>query len=104
MPSRNKERGKEAERRVARQLGATRFPADTGGPLDAESDALAIQVKSSQRYPSDAILDALDTARAATPAGKLGVAVFERRGGSGRKRRTVVVVDIDDWVDWFGPS
>ena len=102
MGARQKAIGKEAERRIAKQLGAVRFPADAGGPLDAESDWLGIQVKSSERYPSDAILDALDTARNAVPDGKLGVAAFERRYGSGRPRRAVVVIDIEDWDLWFG--
>ena len=87
---------------MAKALGATRFPADSGGPLDAESDRLAIQVKSSQRVPSDAMLAALDTARHAAPDGKLGVAVFERRSGRGKRRRAFVAVDIEDWAAWFG--
>lgn len=98
----NKRIGKEAERRAAARLGAKRYPADTGGPIDAESATLAIQVKSSLRWPSDALLDALDTARRGAPNGKLGVALLERRYGQGKKRRAVVVVDADDWVEWFG--
>ena len=80
--ARNKVRAKQDERDVARILGGTRHPADTGGPEDVSHPEYAIQVKGGSAVVTETMREALGSARAAAVGtGKLpAVVLVDRRG------------------------
>jgi hypothetical protein len=94
---------KQAERDVARLLGGTRYPANSGGAVDVESAALVCQVKHRARA-SLAELEAwaLAVARAGTTRGKCGVLAVRRRAGRGRGTPWLFVLTHEAWQHWTG--
>lgn len=96
---RNKARGKRDELLAAKALGGARFPADSGGPVDVETDLLAVQVKGSQTVPSDRQLAALDSARGGAKGNQVGCAVFVRHQGVGREMRAVIMFDLHEFAE-----
>lgn len=98
----NRARGNAIERDVCRLLGITRVGhhgTETDGGTSEEW--LRVQVKSGGAYPGriDALLRALPAA-----AGQLRAVVHVTADGPGRRRRGLVTVDLDDFVEWFGSA
>ncbi len=84
---------KAEERVVARLIGGTRYPANSGGRIDAESPQIVAQVKHVKRL-SLAELEALAVEMATLGAkrGKAGVVLVKRRAGSGKPTHRLVVM------------
>ena len=95
----NRARGNAIEREIGHRLGLRRVGM-YGGPDDLSSEMFAVQVKSggsfSERYW--AWLKALPTNAGQTP-----LLVVTDAPGPGRRRRAVVVLDIEDWIAQHGP-
>ena len=96
------------EREVARRLGGSRFPANTGGPVDVSAPGVACQVKE-LRVCSLAELErlavAIDTvARAQVdpvtrePRPVTGIVVVKRSAGRGKETVPLVVLTLDAWT------
>jgi hypothetical protein len=100
-PRRNRDRGAEDEREVARRLGGRRHPANTGGPEDNEHDWLAIQTKGGKQVITQVIRDAMVSAKlAALGKNKLPcVALVDRRG---TRLGHYVLFEMDAFAAWFG--
>lgn len=94
----NRARGNAIEREVGRALGLRRV-GQYGGPDDLTSPLFAAQVKSggsfSERYWS--WLRAVPTSAGQTP-----LLVVTDAPGPGRKRRAIVVLDLEDWRELHG--
>jgi hypothetical protein len=95
----NRSRGNAFEREVAAKLNGKRV-GQYGGKTDAENDWIVAQCKVGTSYP-----ERIDRwLRALMPkADQLRAVVLGDSPGSGRgKRRTLIVLDFDEFVDWFG--
>lgn len=97
--SRNKARGKADERDVARILGGTRHPADTGGDEDVEHHELCIQVKGGLRVANDTIRNGLKAAQQ-KEGGKLPALVLVDRAGTRVSR--YILFDLQEFANWRG--
>lgn len=97
--TRNKARGKSDERDVARILGGTRHPADTGGDEDVEHHELAVQVKGGLRVANDTIRNGLKSAQS-KGNGKLPALVLVDRAGTRVNR--YILFDLQEFSDWRG--
>ena len=95
----NRARGNAIEREIGHRIGLRRVGM-YGGPDDLSGEMFAVQVKSggsfSERYW--AWLKALPVTASQTP-----LLVVTDAPGPGRKRRAVVVLDIEDWIALHGP-
>jgi hypothetical protein len=96
----NRARGNAIEREIGHRLGLRRV-GQYGGPDDLASEMFAVQVKSggsfSERYW--AWLKALPTNAGQTP-----LLVVTDAPGPGRKRRAVVVLTLESWIELHGPQ
>lgn len=96
----NRSRGNSIEREVGKRLGLRRV-GQYGGPEDLSGDLFAAQVKSggsfSERYW--AWLKAVPTNAGQTP-----LLVVTDAPGPGRRRRAIVVLDLEEWVALHGPT
>jgi hypothetical protein len=99
---RNRSRGNAIERSVGKQLGLKRV-GQFGGATDlGESrDPFMVSVKSGAGYFSERYWDQLK--RQPVAAGQTALLVVTDAKGSGHPRRAVVVLDLRDWIQWFGP-
>lgn len=91
-------RGNSFEREVAKRLNGQRV-GQFGGKTDVAADWIAVQCKVggaySERY--DAWL------RSITVKGdQLAALVVGDSPGPGTRRRTMIVLDLDDFIAWFG--
>ncbi len=84
---------KQFELEVARLLGGSRYPANSGGRVDVESESLVAQVKHVQRL-SLAQLEALavEMEEIGKERGKVGVVAVKRRAGRGHPTRTLIIL------------
>ena len=91
-------RGNAFEREVAKRLGARRV-GQYGGSDDVSADWVSVQCKVGGYYPEriDGWLRALPA-----NAGQLRAVVLGDAPGPGRRRRSLIVIDLDDFVAWFG--
>jgi hypothetical protein len=92
-------RGNAFEVEVAHKLGGRRV-GQYGDKVDVRVDGwLAIQCKNGAAYP-----ERLDGWLRSIPveAGVLRAVVLGDAPGPGRKRRTLIVLDLDDFADWYG--
>ena len=97
----NKQRGKADELRVARKLGCTRHPADTGGGEDLRHPELCFQVKGGLRVINSTIRDGMQAAKVeAVGLHKLPAVVVVDR--SGTRLREYVVFELEPWCAWYG--
>ncbi len=90
---------KHEERQVARLLGGSRYPANSGGRLDVEGPGIVAQVKHVQRL-SLAQLEALalEMGELGSQQGKVGLVVVKRRSGRGRETPRLVVMTEEMWL------
>jgi hypothetical protein len=91
-------RGNAYERSVAERLGARRV-GQYGGKADVESEWIAVQCKTGKSYP-----ERLDGWLRSIPfrAGQLRAVVVSDSPGPGHRRRELIVLDLGDFIDWYG--
>ncbi len=84
---------KATERDVARRLGGSRYPANSGGRVDVESESLVAQVKHVQRLSLAQLeLLAVEMEQIGKERGKVGVVAVKRRAGKGHSTRTLIIL------------
>ena len=89
---------KAEERHAAQMLGGTRYPANSGGLLDVESDAHVAQVKHVAQFSLRQLEDlALEMAAIGQERNKVGIVVVKRRAGKGRQTPRLIVLTEDAW-------
>ncbi len=95
MPDRS---WKQEERSVARLLGGSRYPANSGGRMDVEGSHVVAQVKHIRQL-SLAQLEALavEMEELGAEKGKLGLVVVKRRAGRGTATPRLVVMTQEVW-------
>ena len=97
--ARNKHRGAEDERRIARLLGAVRHKADSGGPEDLHHEWLSIQVKGGLTVMNNTLRAGVESARvAAAGTTKLPICAVVDRAGT--RLRYYVVLELEDFASW----
>jgi hypothetical protein len=93
-----RQRGNAFEREVAKMLNGARV-GQFGGKTDVATDWVAVQCKVggaySERY--DGWLRSIQT-----KGDQLAALVVGDSPGPGKRRRTIIVLDLDDFVSWFG--
>lgn len=89
---------KAEERHVARLLGGTRYPGNSGGRVDVEGPGIVAQVKHLKTC-SLAHLEALalELERIGHQKGKVGLLVVKRRAGRGQETPRLVVMTEAAW-------
>ena len=93
-------RGNSYEREVAKRLNGTRI-GWTGGPSDVSTGIYDIQCKVGGSYP-----ERIDGWLRKIPFRfeKLRGVVIGDSPGAGGKRRSVIVFDLDEFIDFYGES
>lgn len=91
-------RGNAFEREVAKRLGAQRV-GQFGGKQDVANDWIAVQCKVGTSYP-----ERLDGWLRSIPVkgDQLAALVVGDSPGAGTRRRAMIVLDLDDFISWFG--
>jgi hypothetical protein len=93
-----RQRGNSFEREVAKRLNGERVGM-FGGKTDVQADWIAVQCKVggsySERY--DGWLRSI-----AVKGDQLAALVVGDSPGAGKRRRTMIVLDLDDFIAWFG--
>ena len=91
-------RGNSFEREIAKRLGAARV-GQFGGKQDVANEWIAVQCKVGKSYP-----ERLDGWLRSIPVkgDQLAALVVGDSPGAGGRRRTMIVLDLDDFVQWFG--
>jgi len=96
---RARNRGNAYERDLANRLGGARV-GQYGTKVDVEADWIAVQAKVGRSYP-----ERLDGWLRAIPAdGRLRALVLGDSPGPGHKRRELIVLDLADFLDWYGKA
>lgn len=93
-------RGNAFEREIRERLGAdAKRTGQFGGKTDVEASWIAIQAKVGGAYPEriDGWLRSISV-----KGDQLQAVVLGDSPGPGSKRRTLIVLDFDSFVDWFG--
>ncbi len=97
---------KDAEREVARIMGARRLHAgEYDGPGDVDLDLQWAKVQVKQRRIPAWILDGYEQIHAAANGDfehGMGLVVLVDKPGPGKPRRIFVLQEIDEWVAWNG--
>ena len=93
-----RQRGNSFEREVAKRLGAARV-GQFGGKQDVANEWIAVQCKVGKSYPErrDGWLRSIPV-----NGDQLAALVVGDSPGLGGRRRTMIVLDLDDFVQWFG--
>ncbi len=93
-----RQRGNAYEREVAAKLGAKRVGM-FGGKQDVANDWIAIQCKVGKSYP-----ERLDIWLREVPVkgDQLRALVVGDAPGPGVRRRSLIILELDDFVAWFG--
>lgn len=97
---RSRNRGNAFEREIRERLGAdAKRTGQYGGKTDVEASWIAIQAKVGTAYPEriDGWLRSI-----AVKGDQLQAVVIGDAPGAGTKRRTIIVLDFDRFVSWFG--
>ena len=91
-------RGNAFEREVAKRLGAARV-GQFGGKQDVANEWIAVQCKVGKSYP-----ERLDGWLRSVPvkSDQIAALVVGDSPGAGARRRTMIVLDLDDFIAWFG--
>lgn len=96
----NRARGNAIEREIGHRLGLRRV-GQFGGADDLSADWMIVQVKSGTSFP-ERIWRWLQALPA--NAGQVRAVIMTDAPGPGRRRRAIVVLDIDDWIALHGPE
>ena len=94
----SRNRGNAYERSVAARLGVSRV-GQYGGKEDVAGDWIAVQVKNGTYYP-----ERIDGWLRSIPerADRLRAVVIGDAPGPGNRRRELIVLDLGDFVNWYG--
>ena len=93
----NRSRGNAYERAVAAKLGGLRV-GQYGGKSDVRTDGINVQVKCGSYFP-----ERIWSWLADLPAdGRLPAVVIGDAPGAGHKRRELICLDLDDFIDLMG--
>ena len=94
----NRQRGNAYERELTTRLGIQRV-GQYGGPEDVKGEWLIVQAKVGGYFPERpwGWLQALPA-----NADQLRAVVIGDAPGGGHRRREVVILDLQDFIDWFG--
>ena len=95
---RARNRGNSIERQMAARLGLRRV-GQYGGPDDLAGDLFAAQVKSGLSFP-ERLWKWLK--QVPTKAGQTALLVVTDAPGPGRRRRALVILDLDEWAALHG--
>jgi hypothetical protein len=96
---RARQRGNAYERSIAERLGGARV-GQYGTKVDVEADWIVVQAKVGKSYP-----ERLDGWLRALPKdGRLRALVVGDSPGAGHRRRELVVLDLDEFIEWFGKA
>ena len=95
---RARNRGNSFEREVAAKLNGKRV-GQYGGKTDVQSEWIAVQCKVGKSYPErmDGWLRAISV-----KGDQLAALVMGDSPGPGKRRRTMIILDLDDFIAWFG--
>ncbi|MCC6311382.1 MAG: hypothetical protein IT345_10750 [Trueperaceae bacterium] len=96
----NRQRGNAIEREMGKRLGLARV-GQYGGPDDLRGEMFAAQVKSGGAF-SERLWGWLKAVP--VKAGQTAILVVADTPGPGKRRRAMVMLDIDDWVDLHGDA
>lgn len=99
---RSRQRGNAFEREVRERLGAdAKRTGQFGGKTDVEASWIAVQCKVGGSYPEriDGWLRSISV-----KGDQLQAVVLGDSPGAGTRRRTIIVLDFDDFVQWFGKN
>ncbi len=94
----SRQRGNSWERELAQKLGGKRV-GQFGGKTDVEAPWLVIQAKVGGSF-SERYWGWLNELNA--KGDQLRALIVGDSPGAGTRRRAIVVLDLDDFVDWFG--
>lgn len=94
----NRSRGNAIERELGKRLGLRRV-GQFGGPEDLMNDLFSAQVKSGGAFP-ERLWSWLK--QVPTKAGQTALLIVADAPGPGRRRRGLVILDIDDWEPLHG--
>ncbi len=84
---------KQFEREAARLLGGQRYPANSGGRVDVETDDVVAQVKHRKTMSVPELERwAIEIEQIGAEKGKTGILVVKRRAGRGQPTRTLVIL------------
>jgi hypothetical protein len=97
-PARNKARGKQDERDVARIMGGERHPADTGGDEDVSHPLFAIQVKGGKTVVTQVMRDGMASAQRAAGDKLPALVTVDRRG---TRLQRWITFPLDDFMEWL---
>ena len=93
---------KAVERSIARLIGGERVPVtgrQRGSAPDIEHDFLSVEVKHRKSLPSW-LHEAMNQAQASKRGDQLPVVILH--GKNMEYRNSMVLVRLDDFVDWYG--
>ena len=84
---------KQEERNAARLLGGKRYPANSGGRVDVETDDVVAQVKHRKTMSVPELERwATEIEQIGAEKGKTGILVVKRRTGRGHPTRTLIIL------------
>lgn len=97
---RARNRGNSYEREIAAKLNGKRV-GQYGGKADVSADWIAVQCKVGKSYPNrmDGWLRAIPV-----KADQLAALVMGDSPGPGVRRRNLIIIDLDDFIAWFGKT
>ena len=93
-----RQRGNAFEREVAKRLNGQRV-GQYGGKQDVANEWIAVQCKVGKSYP-----ERMDGWLRSIPVkgDQIAALVVGDSPGAGTRRRTMIVLDLDDFIAWFG--
>ena len=91
-------RGNAYEREIAKRLNGSRV-GQFGGKQDVANEWIAVQCKVGKSYP-----ERLDKWLREVPvkADQIAALVVGDSPGAGVKRRSLIIIDLDDFIAWYG--
>ena len=93
-------RGNAFEREIAKRLNGNRV-GQFGGKQDVANEWIAVQCKVGKSYP-----ERLDKWLREVPvkADQIAALVVGDSPGAGTKRRSLIILDLDDFIAWYGKA
>ena len=93
-------RGNAYEREIAKRLNGNRV-GQFGGKQDVANEWIAVQCKVGKSYP-----ERLDKWLSEVPvkADQIAALVVGDSPGAGTKRRSLIILDLDDFIAWYGKA
>ncbi len=95
----SRSRGLGIQRATLRRMGLRHIPGSQ--LLDGENEAFTCEVKSGGRFNAADYHEI--TKQRAVSGTRMPLLVKVETPGGGRRARGTVTVDLDDWIQWYGP-